>query len=141
MLDQYTQQGGNSLFLIDPVTIAQDSLFSIKGDAIAFPADLGLEELCSLNIGLRLNKDIVTDLFSAPIVLAQGENASSEYRPYPWVYHPLVKPTADHPIGSAVGNVLQQFTSSIDTLTKSNSTKRFYLPVLTALSLEIHPFL
>ena len=42
MLDQYTQQGGNSLFLIDPVTIAQDSLFSLKGDAVAFPAELGL---------------------------------------------------------------------------------------------------
>ena len=116
MLDQYTQQGGNSLFLIDPVTIAQDSLFSIQGDAVAFPADLGLEELF-FKYGVRLNRDIVTDLFSAPIVLAQGENASSEYRPYPWVYHPLVEPTADHPIGSAVGNVLQQFASSIDTLT------------------------
>ena len=118
MLDQYTQQGGNSLFLIDPVTIAQDSLFSLKGDAVAFPAELGLEELF-FKYGVRLNRDIVTDLFSAPIVLAQGENASSEYRPYPWVYHPLVEPTADHPIGSAVGNVLQRFVSSIDTLTNT----------------------
>ena len=115
MLDQYTQQGGNSLYLIDPITIARDSLFSIQGDAVAFPTDLGLEELF-FKYGVRLNRDIVTDLFSAPIVLAQGENASSEYRPYPWVYHPLVEPTQDHPIGSAVGNVLQQFVSSIDTL-------------------------
>ena len=115
MLDQYTQQGGNSLYLIDPITIARDSLFSIQGDAVAFPTDLGLEELF-FKYGVRLNRDIVTDLFSAPIVLAQGENASSEYRPYPWVYHPLVEPTPDHPIGSAVGNVLQQFVSSIDTL-------------------------
>ena len=115
MLDQYTQQGGNSLYLIDPITIARDSLFSIQGDAVAFPTNLGLEELF-FKYGVRLNRDIVTDLFSAPIVLAQGENASSEYRPYPWVYHPLVEPTPDHPIGSAVGNVLQQFVSSIDTL-------------------------
>ena len=115
MLDQYTQQGGNSLYLIDPITIARDSLFSIQGDEVAFPTDLGLEELF-FKYGVRLNRDIVTDLFSAPIVLAQGENAYSEYRPYPWVYHPLVEPTPDHPIGSAVGNVLQQFVSSIDTL-------------------------
>lgn len=115
MLDQYTQQGGNSLYLIDLITIARDSLFSIQGDAVAFPTNLGLEELF-FKYGIRLNRDIVTDLFSAPIVLAQGENASSEYRPYPWVYHPLVEPTPDHPIGSAVGNVLQQFVSSIDTL-------------------------
>ena len=124
MLDQYTQQGGNSLYLIDPITIARDSLFSIQGDAVAFPTDLGLEELF-FKYGVRLNRDIVTDLFSAPIVLAQGENASSEYRPYPWVYHPLVEPTPDHPIGSAVGNVLQQFVSSIDTL--KNQVKKTVL--------------
>ena len=124
MLDQYTQQGGNSLFMIDPVNIAQDSLFSIKGDAIAFPVDVGLDELF-FKYGARLNRDIITDLFSAPIVLAQGENASSEYRPYPWVYHPLVEPNTAHPIGSAVGNVLQQFVSSIDTL--KNPTKKTVL--------------
>ena len=121
MLDQYTQQGGNSLYMIDPVKIAQDSLFSIKGDAVVFAADLGLDELF-FKYGARLNKDIITDLFSAPIVLAQGENALSEYRPYPWVYHPLVEPKADHPIGSAVGNVIQQFVSSIDTL--KNTAKK-----------------
>lgn len=124
MLDQFTQSGGNSLFMIDPVKIAQDSLFSIKGNAIAIPTDIGLDELF-FKYGARLNKDIVTDLFSAPIVLAQGENASSEYRPYPWVYHPLVEPNTEHPIGSAVGNVLQQFVSSIDTL--KNQTKKTVL--------------
>lgn len=148
MLDQYTQQGGNSLFMIDPVTIAQDSLFSIKGDAVAFPADLGLEELF-FKYGVRLNRDIVTDLFSAPIVLAQGENASSEYRPYPWVYHPLVAPTGDHPIGSAVGKVLQRFVSSIDTLTNplhktvllssSNRSKLKKPPFLIALEEATKP--
>ena len=148
MLDQYTQQGGNSLFLIDPVKIARDSLFSIQGDAVALPTDLGLDELF-FKYGLRLNRDIVTDLFSAPIVLAQGENASSEYRPYPWVYHPLVEPAADHPIGSAVGNVLQQFVSSIDTvtnqvnktilLTSSNRSKLRKPPFLIALKEATKP--
>ena len=148
MLDQYTQQGGNSLFLIDPVKIARDSLFSIQGDAVAFPTDLGLDELF-FKYGLRLNRDIVTDLFSAPIVLAQGENASSEYRPYPWVYHPLVEPAADHPIGSAVGNVLQQFVSSIDTVTNqvnktillasSNRSKLRKPPFLIALEEATKP--
>ena len=71
MLDQYTQQGGNSLYLIDPITIARDSLFSIQGDAVAFPTDLGLKS-CSLNT-VRLNRDIVTDLFSAPIVLHKAK--------------------------------------------------------------------
>ncbi|MEL0225978.1 MAG: gliding motility-associated ABC transporter substrate-binding protein GldG [Flavobacteriaceae bacterium] len=138
MLDQYTQQGGNSLYLIDPITIARDSLFSIQGDAVAFPTNLGLEELF-FKYGIRLNRDIVTDLFSAPIVLAQGENASSEYRPYPWVYHPLVEPTPDHPIGSAVGNVLQQFVSSIDTL-KNQVNKTVLLTSSKRSKLKKPPF-
>ena len=138
MLDQYTQQGGNSLYLIDPITIAGDSLFSIQGDAVAFPTDLGLEELF-FKYGVRLNRDIVTDLFSAPIVLAQGENASSEYRPYPWIYFPLVEPTPDHPIGSAVGNVLQQFVSSIDTL-KNQINKTILLTSSMRSKLRKPPF-
>lgn len=139
ILDQYTQNGGNSLYLIDPVTIARDSLFSIKGDAVAFPVDLGLDELF-FKYGVRFNKDIITDLFSAPIVLAQGENASSEYRPYPWVYHPLIAPAGNHPIGSAVGNVLQQFVSSIDTL-KSPLKKSVLLATSNRSKKRIPPFL
>lgn len=139
MLDQYTQQGGNSLFLVNPINVARDSLFSIKGDAIAFASNIGLDELF-FKYGVRLNKDIVTDLFSAPIVLAQGENASSEYRPYPWVYHPLVEPKEDHPIGSAVGNVLQQFVSSIDTL-KNEAKKTVLLTTSNRTKIRRPPFL
>lgn len=148
ILDQFTQKGGSSLFLIDPVKIARDSLFSIKGDAVAYPAAIGLDELF-FKYGVRFNKDIITDLFSAPIVLAQGENASSEYRPYPWVYHPLVTPKTSHPIGSAVGNVLQQFVSSIDTLknplkktallTTSSRSKKRNPPFLIALEEATKP--
>ncbi len=139
MLDQYTQNGGSSLFLIDPVSIARDSLFSIQGDAIAFPTDIGLDELF-FKYGVRLNKDIITDLYSAPVVLAQGENATSEYRPYPWVYHPLVEPEKRHPIGSAVGNVLQQFVSSIDTL-KNSVSKTVLLASSNRSKRKIPPFL
>ena len=103
------------MFLVNPVNVSSDSLFLTKGDAVAYPANNELDELF-FKYGVRLNKDIVTDLYSAPIVLAQGEYNESEYRPYPWVYHPLVEPQNDHPIGSALGNVLQRFVSSIDTL-------------------------
>ena len=95
--------------------VARDSLFLMQGDAVAYPASLELDELF-FKYGVRLNKDILTDLYSSPIVLAQGENSTSEYRPYPWVYHPLVETEKDHPIGAALGSVNQQFVSSIDTL-------------------------
>ena len=148
MLDQFTQNGRSSLFLINPVNVSSDSLFLTKGDAVAYPANNELDELF-FKYGVRLNKDIVTDLYSAPIVLAQGEYNESEYRPYPWVYHPLVEPQKDHPIGSALGNVLQRFVSSIDTLKNplrktvllatSNRSKKRTIPFLIALEEATKP--
>lgn len=148
IFDQYTQQGGNSLFLINPVAVAQDSLFVLQGDAVVYPVNNELDELF-FKYGVRLNKNLITDLYSAPIVLAQGENASSEYKPYPWVYHPLIKPTSAHPIGSAIGNVQHRFTSSIDTLkgtlkktallTSSDRSKRKNPPFLIALKEATQP--
>ncbi len=148
MFDQYTLQGGNSLFLIDPVEVAQDSLFVLQGDAVVYPVKNELDEMF-FKYGVRLNKDLITDLYSAPIVLAQGKNASSEYKPYPWVYHPLIMPSTNHPIGSAIGNVHHRFTSSIDTLknslkktvllTSSNRSKRKTPPFLIALKEATQP--
>lgn len=148
MLDQFTQNGRSSLFLINPVNVSSDSLFLTKGDAVAYPANNELDELF-FKYGVRLNKDIVTDLYSAPIVLAKGEYNESEYRPYPWVYHPLVEPQNDHPIGSALGNVLQRFVSSIDTLKNplrktvllatSNRSKKRTIPFLIALEEATKP--
>ena len=148
MLDQFTQQGGNTLFLINPVNIAKDSLFSLEGNALAYPNPLELDELF-FKYGARFNQDIVTDLFSAPIVLAQGENAQSEYKPYPWIYHPLVQSPENHPIGSAVRNIHQRFVSSIDTLysevkktillKSSQRSKRKTPPFLIALEEATQP--
>tara|TARA_B100000767_G_scaffold275095_1_gene310411 strand:- start:9326 stop:10987 length:1662 start_codon:yes stop_codon:yes gene_type:complete len=121
ILDQYTQQGGNSLYLVDPVIIETDSLYSKYGKTVSYENSLDLDDLF-FKFGLRLRKEIVKDLFNAPIVLAKGDQNNSQYIPYPWPYNPLSKPNQQHPIGSAVGSVLFQFGSPIDTL-KNNITK------------------
>lgn len=139
MFDQYTRQGGSSIFLIDPVTVARDSLFSLQGEAVVYPITHELDELF-FKYGVRLNKNIVKDLYSAPIVLAQGENAQSDYRPYPWVYHPLIEPNKDHPVGNGIGSVFHRFVSSIDTL-KSSLKKTVLLESSTRSKVELPPFL
>ena len=148
MLDQFTQKGGSSLFLIDPVTVAQDSLFSMQGTAVAYPANIELDELF-FAYGARFNKDIITDLYSAPIVLAQGKNSKTEYKPYPWVFHPLTETRSNHPISTAIGNVQQRFVSSIDTLksalqktillSSSNRSKKLTPPLLIELKSATEP--
>ena len=124
ILDQYTQQGGNSLYLIDPVHVQKDSLFALSGTTVSYANTLELDDLF-FKFGFRLRQELVKDLYSAPIVLAQGEQNDSQYLPYPWLYNPLAAPNQEHSIGSAVGSVHFQFVSPIDTL--KNKVKKTVL--------------
>lgn len=125
VLDQYQMQGGASLWAINTIQINRDSLFNSTGSALAYPNDLNLEDYF-FKRGLRLNNNLVKDLYAAPIVLAQGSGNQSQYLPYPWSYYPLVPTTTSHPIAAGVGNVWLRFTSSIDTL-KNTAKKQFLL--------------
>lgn len=125
VLDQYQMHGGASLWAINTIQINRDSLFNSSGSALAYPNPLNLEDYF-FKRGLRLNNNLVKDLYAAPIVLAQGSGNQSQYLPYPWSYYPLVPVTTSHPIAAGVGNVWLRFTSSIDTL-KNAAKKQFLL--------------
>jgi ABC-2 type transport system permease protein len=125
VLDQYQMHGGASLWAINTIQINRDSLFNSSGSALAYPNPLNLEDYF-FKRGLRLNNNLVKDLYAAPIVLAQGSGNQSQYLPYPWSYYPLVPATTSHPIAAGVGNVWLRFTSSIDTL-KNVAKKQFLL--------------
>jgi gliding-associated putative ABC transporter substrate-binding component GldG len=101
ILDQFTQQGGSSMFLIDPVNIQKDSLFNLSGTTVSYGNPLELDDLF-FKYGFRIRQELVKDLYSAPIVLAQGSQNNSQYLPYPWPYNPLAAPDQNNPIGSAV---------------------------------------
>jgi len=131
ILDQYTQQGGNSMYLIDPVHVQKDSLYALSGTTVSYGKALELDDLF-FKFGVRLRQELVKDLYSAPIVLAQGQQNASQYLPYPWPYNPLAAPNQDHPIGSAVGSVHFQFASPIDTL--KNKVKKTVLIQSSSLS-------
>ena len=125
VLDQYQMHGGASLWAINTIQINRDSLFNSSGSALAHPNPYNLEDYF-FKRGLRLNNNLVKDLYAAPIVLAQGSGNQSQYLPYPWSYYPLVPATTSHPIAAGVGNVWLRFTSSIDTL-KNAAKKQFLL--------------
>lgn len=125
VLDQYQMHGGASLWAINTIQINRDSLFNSSGSALAYPNPLNLEDYF-FKRGLRLNNNLVKDLYAAPIVLAQGSGNQSQYLPYPWSYYPLIPAITSHPIAAGVGNVWLRFTSSIDTL-KNTAKKQFLL--------------
>ena len=107
LLDQYTLQGGKSLWMINPTSINRDSLFSLSGKSMAVSKKYNLGDLF-FKYGLRLENDLVKDLYSAPIVLANGEQNNSQYLPMPWTYYGLPLPNENHPIGKSAGNVFTQ---------------------------------
>jgi len=114
VLDQYTMNGGKSLWLVDKVTVEMDSLFN-TGSTFAFGSTLNLTDFF-FRYGLRINPVLVNDLYAAPIVLATGTESDSQFNTYPWFYSPLSTPAKNHPIVNNIEAVKFDFASPIDLL-------------------------
>ncbi len=115
VLDQFVMNGGKSIWLIDQVAVEIDSLFNEKGSAMALPRDLNLKDFF-FNFGVRINPDLVNDMYFTQIVLATGEGNASQYEPVPWLYNPMIRSENDHPINNNLEALRLQFANSIDTL-------------------------
>ena len=123
ILDQYALQGGGILWLVNGIGIDRDSLFNSAGKAYGFPLELNLDDYF-FHQGIRINKELVQDLYCAPIVLAAGEQNNTQYVPYPWPFYPLPTPESSL-IGQDIGPVLTQFISPIDLI--DNNLKKISL--------------
>lgn len=115
VLDQYIMNGGASLFLIDN---AFEQIDPTSGQTYLVHNDLGLNNLF-FKYGIRLAPTLVKDMYSAPIVLAQGEHQDSQYKSYPYFYFPLSTSANQHPIVTNLEGVKFNFASSIDILDSS----------------------
>lgn len=114
VLDQYTMNGGKSLWLVDKVSVEMDSLFNL-GYTFAFGKSLNLTDFF-FRYGIRINPVLVNDLYSAPIVLATGTEADSRFDRFRWFYSPLTSSASSHPIVNNIEAVKFDFASAIDTL-------------------------
>ena len=121
ILDQYSMSGGASLWLIDAIELVNDS---VSGNNFAFGKDLNLTDFF-FKYGIRINPNLVKDLYSAPILLATGNERDSQYNKYPWLYSPLSNNRLSHPIVTNIEAVKFDYASSIDTL--PNSVKKTIL--------------
>ena len=123
LLDQHLMNGGKQWWAINSVAVNQDSLFNSSGSAVAIGRSLNMENTF-FKYGFRLQKNLVKDLYCAPVVLASRSDREAQYLPYPWPYFPLAKPTQKGLFGELTGNVLMPYPSSIDTL-KMDWTKKY----------------
>ena len=120
LLDQHLMNGGKQLWMINPIAVNRDSLFNQQGSTVASGNELNIANEF-FKYGFRLEKNLVKDLYCAPIVLATGVHNQAQYLPIPWPYYPLAQAT-NHIIGKGISNVLFKFPSVIDTL-KSTAKK------------------
>ena len=112
ILDQYTMNGGASIWLLDATEIVQDPE---SGITAAIPLDINLGDFF-FKYGVRINPNLVKDVYSAPIVLASGEDRESQYNKYPWLYNPLSSSTNEHPIVTNIEAVKFEYASQIELL-------------------------
>lgn len=115
VLDQYTMNGGKSLWLIDAVAFETDSLFNSTGKNVAIARDLNMTDFF-FKYGLRINPVLVNDLYSAPITLASGEGSESQFQQLPWFYSPLINVETKHPIVNNLNLIRFDYANQIDTL-------------------------
>lgn len=121
VLDQYIMNGGKALWLLDATQMQTDPA---TGEAFAFGKDLNLNDLF-FKYGIRINPNLVKDVYSAPIVLATGEENESQYNKYPWFFSPLSSSANNHPIVTNIEAVKFDYASAMDTL--PNSIKKTIL--------------
>ncbi len=112
VLDQYTMNGGKSLWLVNGTQLHRDP---DSGKHFAFGLDLNLNDFF-FRYGLRINPNLVSDVYSAPIVLASGGEMDTQYDRYPWFFNPLTNSANNHPIVANIEAVKFEYASAIDTL-------------------------
>ncbi|WP_299113889.1 gliding motility-associated ABC transporter substrate-binding protein GldG [uncultured Winogradskyella sp.] len=114
VLDQFTMNGGKSLWLTESVIMDKDSLYN-GGTAVSIMRDLNLNDFF-FKYGIRVNPSLVKDLYSAPIMLAIGEGSQAQLQPVQWQYSPLATSNQNHPVTKNLELVKYDFASPIDTL-------------------------
>lgn len=116
VLDQFIINGGKTLWLVDQVAMEMDSLYNESGANLAFPRDLGLNDMF-FKYGIRMKPDLIFDLQNTPIALATGEQGSAtQYTQYPWFYAPLIYPTGKNPIVTNLDGIKFDFAGPIELL-------------------------
>jgi ABC-2 type transport system permease protein len=131
-LDQYTINGGKSLWLIDAVHAEMDSI-SEKGQVLALGKDLNLTDLF-FQYGFRVNPVLVKDMYASDVVLLDNNNQPNRY---PWFYNPVVIPQTKHSIVNNITPVKFEFANTIDLVKQGINIKKTPLLQSSAISATV----
>jgi gliding-associated putative ABC transporter substrate-binding component GldG len=114
VIDQYIMNGGKVLWLFDEVSVNSDSL--VYGETVGIYRPLNIEDQL-FRYGARVNPEIIQDLMCQMIrIKVTGSDGRQQLVSLPWVYYPLLFPSANHPITRNLNKVRGEFTNYIDTV-------------------------
>lgn len=137
VLDQYIMNGGKVMWLFDEVAVNSDSL--VYGSTVGLYRPLNIEDQL-FRYGARVNPAIVQDLECMPIRLKVGSGTSQQqFVSLPWVYYPLLIPSANHSITRNLNRVKGEFTNYIDTVGLDPAIKKKFLLATSKLSRTLSP--
>jgi gliding-associated putative ABC transporter substrate-binding component GldG len=137
VLDQYIMNGGKVLWLIDEVAVNSDSL--VYGETVGLYRPLNIEDQL-FRYGARINPMIVQDIECVPIrLMVMSGGTRQQIVTAPWVYYPLLKPSANHPITRNLNRVEGEFVNYIDTVGLDPAIKKKILLSTSQLSRTVSP--
>lgn len=126
VIDQYIQNGGNVLFLVDKTSAEMDSLY-LSPMSVVMPMDLNMDDLF-FNYGVRFNGDLIRDLVCGAIGLTvDGPNSQPQIKLFPWEYYPIIQGLNTNSISKHLDYVSLKFASTIDTVGMSQSYNKTVL--------------
>lgn len=121
VIDQYVMQGGKVLWMLDNIIADMDS-FKLAPSIFAIPRTLNLDDLL-FRYGVRINSDIVLDLYCNPIPIVEELNGNPQTRLYPWTMYPVLQAESKHPLVRNLDPVMLRFASSMDTIKSPGVSK------------------
>jgi ABC-2 type transport system permease protein len=137
VLDQYIMNGGKVMWLIDEVAVNSDSL--MFGETVGLYRPLNIEDQL-FRYGVRINPAIVQDIECVPIrLMVMSGGTRQQVVPAPWVYYPLLKPSANHPITRNLNRIEGEFANYIDTVGLDPAIRKKILLSTSELSRTISP--
>ena len=112
IIDQYIMRGGRVLWTVNGVRFS-DEVLTNNGFTPALPLELNLQDML-FKYGIRVNHNIVQDIQCLPVpVDISADPARHDYHPMPWVYSPLLIPSAGNAVTHSLMPVNATFASTI----------------------------
>lgn len=119
ILDQFVMNGGRIAWLIDPLEMAEDSLFR-TGQTIALPYELNISDLL-FSYGARLNNELIISEKCAPIYDFRNN------QPADWNFYVLARNNNRDPVASNLNPVKLKYASPVEPVGDTSIVKRILL--------------